>query len=143
MRLWSLHPGYLDPMGLVALWREGLLAKSVLSGKTTGYRNHPQLTRFLGHPEPVAAINSYLHVVLAESITRGYHFNAGKLSAPSPVQPITVTTGQLGYEFDHLLKKLAKRSPDLYTQLRSEQAVRPHPLLRPVKGPVEPWEKTG
>jgi len=25
MRLWTLHPKYLDARGLVALWREGLL----------------------------------------------------------------------------------------------------------------------
>lgn len=28
MRLWSLHPKHLDPQGLVALWREVLLARS-------------------------------------------------------------------------------------------------------------------
>ena len=28
MRLWSLHPKHLDPQGLVARWREGLLARS-------------------------------------------------------------------------------------------------------------------
>lgn len=27
MRLWSLHPRYLDSKGLVALWCEALLAK--------------------------------------------------------------------------------------------------------------------
>ena len=32
MRLWSLHPCYLDPAGLVAVWREGLLARAVLRG---------------------------------------------------------------------------------------------------------------
>ena len=46
MRLWSVHPKYLDSKGLVALWREALLAKQVLEGGTKGYRNHPQLDRF-------------------------------------------------------------------------------------------------
>ncbi|WP_343214776.1 pyrimidine dimer DNA glycosylase/endonuclease V, partial [Dokdonella sp.] len=40
MRLWSLHPRYLDPQGLVALWREALLAKAVLRGETRGYTQH-------------------------------------------------------------------------------------------------------
>jgi len=48
MRLWSLHPSYLDPQGLVAVWREGLLAQAVLRGQTTGYTRHPQLARFRG-----------------------------------------------------------------------------------------------
>jgi hypothetical protein len=46
MRIWSIHPKYLDIKGLVALWREALLAKHVLEGRTKGYRNHPQLDRF-------------------------------------------------------------------------------------------------
>jgi hypothetical protein len=33
MRIWSLHPKYLDSKGLVALWRESLLAKNVLRDK--------------------------------------------------------------------------------------------------------------
>ena len=40
MRIWSLHPKYLDAKGIVALWRETLLAKHVLEGKTKGYKNH-------------------------------------------------------------------------------------------------------
>ena len=43
MRLWSLHPKYLDKLGLLGLWRESLLAQKVLLGKTKGYKNHPQL----------------------------------------------------------------------------------------------------
>ncbi|HKX52383.1 MAG TPA: pyrimidine dimer DNA glycosylase/endonuclease V [Nitrosospira sp.] len=37
MRLWTLHPRYLDTKGLVAAWREALLAQKVLSGLTSGY----------------------------------------------------------------------------------------------------------
>ena len=32
MRLWTLHPQYLDAQGLTALWRESLLARKVLQG---------------------------------------------------------------------------------------------------------------
>jgi hypothetical protein len=38
MRLWTLHPQYLDAKGLVALWREALLAKAVHAEATArGY----------------------------------------------------------------------------------------------------------
>lgn len=74
MRLWSLHPKYLDTKGLLAVWREGLLAKHVLEGKTKGYTEHPQLERFLDAPEPLAAINRFLFCVLEESEKRGYKF---------------------------------------------------------------------
>ena len=45
MKLWSIHPKYLDAKGLVALWREALLAQKVLDGKTEGYKNHPLKAR--------------------------------------------------------------------------------------------------
>ena len=64
MRLWSIHPKYLDRQGLIALWREALLAQAVLSGKTRGYRNHPQLERFRNHPAPLSAISLYLDGLL-------------------------------------------------------------------------------
>ena len=75
MRLWSLNPKYLDRQGLLAVWREGLLAKKVLTGKTKGYKNHPQLKRFKNSEYPVQVINQYLSAVYLESLTRGYHFN--------------------------------------------------------------------
>ena len=56
MRLWSLHPQYLDPKGLVSLWREGLLAQAVIAGQTRGYRHHPQLARFLQSSDPRGVI---------------------------------------------------------------------------------------
>jgi hypothetical protein len=45
MRLWSLHPRYLDRQGLAARWREGLLARLVLRGQTRGYARHSQPER--------------------------------------------------------------------------------------------------
>ena len=37
IRIWTLHPKYLDAKGLVAVWREALLAKHVLENKAKGY----------------------------------------------------------------------------------------------------------
>ncbi len=56
MRLWSIHPMYLDSKGLVALWREALLAQNVLLEKTKGYKNHPQLIRFRASKNALGAI---------------------------------------------------------------------------------------
>ena len=68
MRLWSLHPSYLDSSGLVALWREGLLARKVLSGQTKGYIHHPQLQRFRETPHPLQTLDAYLKAVHDESL---------------------------------------------------------------------------
>jgi hypothetical protein len=141
MRLWSLHPKYLDARGLVALWREALLAQAVLRGKTRGYRKHPQLDRFRSEPSPVGAIAAYLREVLAESLVRGYRFDATKVSRARHAGLITVTQGQLEYEWDHLMTKLAVRDPALRKRLSSLSRPHLHPLFRIVAGPVEPWER--
>ena len=91
MRLWSLNPSYLDSKGLVALWREGLLAKAVLSGETRGYKNHPQLERFKSQRDPQAAINAYLLEVHREAERRGYRFDILKLDATRSRKKIRVT----------------------------------------------------
>ena len=60
MRLWSIHPSYLDVKGLGAAWREALLAQKVLEGLTRGYKNHPQLLRFKQAEDPLSAIGTFL-----------------------------------------------------------------------------------
>ena len=136
-----MHPQYLDTKGLVALWREGLLAKAVLEGQTKGYRHHPQLIRFRTHSHPIAAICEYLQGVLEESRTRGFHFDGTKLpSRTVEVKTIEESKGQLMYEWQHLLKKLLTREPDRYHQLSSIISPKPHPLFSIVPGEIKSWE---
>lgn len=140
MRLWSLHPTYLDSKGLVAAWREGLLAQGVLEGRTRGYRHHPQLARFLTAPHPVAAIGRYLAAIYAEATRRGYHFDITRIHEPgSTATRIPVTSGQLRYEQRLLAAKLARRAPD--RTLPPAGRPRPHPLFRSVEGGVAAWER--
>ena len=141
MRLWTIHPRYLDPQGLVALWREALLAKAVLRGETRGYKHHPQLARFRAHASPRSAINAYLAAVHAEATARGYAFDRRKLGPRRHLAPIAATSGQLAYEWRHLMKKLSVRNRPLYA--RWQRARRPdcHPLFRRVRGPVADWER--
>ena len=143
MRLWSLHPRYLDPQGLVALWRESLLARAVIRGETRGYRHHPQLTRFRAHPTPRSAISVYLAGIHAEATLRGYAFDRTKLGPQRSLPLISVTAGQIAYEWEHLLRKLSVRNEALYRQWQSLAMPECHPLFRISDGDVEPWERTG
>lgn len=142
MRLWSLHPKYLDARGLVALWREALLAQAVLSRRTNGYTHHPQLHRFRAHVSPLGAIAEYLRGVHADAASRGYAFAARKISRARGSGAITVTRGQLMHEWDHLLAKLAIRDPARRDRLEVVKRPQPHPLFRIVAGGVEAWEKS-
>ena len=142
MRLWTVHPQYLDTRGLVALWREALLARAVLRGQTIGYRHHPQLHRFREQTAPRSAINAYLQAVHAESLVRGYRFDRAKAGRAVTPGKITATTGQLEYEWRHLLAKLRERSPADYRRLKGLGRPQAHPLFVLVQGPVEPWEVT-
>jgi Pyrimidine dimer DNA glycosylase len=142
MRLWTIHPRYLDPQGLVALWREALLARAVLRGKTRGYRHHPQLDRFRAHAFPRSAINAYLAVLYSEAAARGYDFDKQKIGPLRSVQPISTTTEQILYEWRHLLAKLSMRNRVLHQRWRIVGVPQCHPLFTPVPGLIEPWERT-
>lgn len=141
MRLWSLHPCHLDPPGLVALWREGLLARAVLHGQTRGYRMHPQLERFKAHPQPKRAIDAYLAVVQEEAGARGYRFDRSKLGRIHRVEPIPLRRGQLDHEWAHLLRKLEARNPALHARWR-DAGPDMHPLFIVTDGDgTESWER--
>ena len=139
MRLWSLHPSLLDRMGLLALWREGLLAQKVLLGQTTGYRFHPQLKRFQQSKSPVAAISTYLWAVLDEGSARGYSFDASKIAVRGRGFRIPVTQGQLEFEREHLKRKLWLRDRAMAAVLSTAE-LKAHPMMRVISGDIEPWE---
>ena len=151
MRLWSIDFSYLDGRGLVALWREALLAKSVLEGKTKGYKNHPQLERFKRSSHPLHTINEYLFYIHEEAERRGYKFDSSKLSPATvdfTIEPtIPVTEGQLWYELNHLHKKLLQRCSDVSLISKVQDVlggvapVKECALFSRVPGQIESWEK--
>ena len=139
MRLWSLHPVYLDSKGLVALWREALLAKTVLKRETFGYKNHPQLIRFRDSKYTIDCINQYLSHIYDESVKRGYNFDSRKIDPISHYLMLTVTDKQIEYELMHLLKKLKTRNKSGYMWLSSQSNIAPHPLFKIIKSEIEDW----
>ncbi len=156
MRIWSLHPKYLDTKGLVALWRETLLAKHVLEGKTKGYKNHPQLERFKSHENPILAINFYLNEIYLEAKERNYNFNEAKFKKLSKkelenLEKIYVNDKQVDYEFSHLLNKLKVRDTEKFKLLNKEikdrvkqnkkYKINLHSIFKIKKGAIETWEK--
>ena len=140
MRIWSVHPKYLDAKGLVALWRETLLAKNVLEGNTKGYKNHPQLNRFKAEENPLEAINQYLAEVWDEATRRGYNFDRNKIDFDFKKIKIEVTIGQMQYEFNHLLKKLEQRDPERYKQFEKLKMVDCAEIFDVKEGEIEKWE---
>jgi len=142
MRLWTVHPRHLDAAGLVALWREALLAQAVLLGRTRGYTRHPQLQRFRSAADPAACIAGYLRVVADEAKSRGYAFNPARIvTSGSPARDIAETKGQLLYEWEHLGRKLRRRSPAWYRDHIAGAQPTSHPLFRIVAGGVRDWER--
>jgi hypothetical protein len=168
MRLWSVHPQYFDRQALTAGWREALLAQAVLITPGRGYSNHPQLERFRAQPMPIDAISRFLTGIVDEADARGYHFArekivgaasgaaagasigaaaaAGAVAAVGPVtggeaDQLTVTSGQLLYEWAHLRAKLLRRSPEVAERWAELETPQPHPLFRVVDGPIASWER--
>lgn len=143
MRLWSLHPQYLDAKGLVALWREGLLAQKVLEGKTKGYKHHPQLDRFRATSDPVRTIGTYLEHVVAEAERRGYEFDRSKIvkSRRGAGKLLNVTRGQLEFELDHLKHKLKTRDPKKLIEINGQAKLKAHPIFKARAGGKASWER--
>lgn len=139
--MWSLHPCYLDAKGLVALWRESLLARAVFKKETKGYQHHPQLVRFRECRKPIVAINQYLRAIYEEAAKRGYHFDADKLGRKESCAKIWITEGQLGYEWEHLRAKLKQRNWAQYEKNKEIVKPRPHPLFKACAGGIASWER--
>ena len=130
----------MDPKGLVALWRETLLAKHVLEGKTKGYKNHSQLNRFKKSIKPLDSINSYLAVIYEEALNRKYNFDRQKVDWGFHPASLQVTKGQLQYESVHFLSKIKLRDPERYDELKTVLFFDPHPLFNVIDGDTEEWE---
>lgn len=144
MRLWTISARYLDAKGLVAAWREGLLALKVLRGETRGYRNHPQLERFRSAPDPVGVARRYLEALAAEADVRGYRFDRSRLGPETGGnhEPISVASGQIDYELKLLLHKLETRDPSRRASIIAETAsIALNPVFRAVPGGIASWER--
>ncbi|MBA3766046.1 MAG: hypothetical protein H0W99_03465 [Acidobacteria bacterium] len=140
MRIWTVHPRYLDTKGLLAVWRETLLAQKVLQGETVGYRNHPQLSRFKSSTNPTGAIAKYLRAIYVEASARGYKFSEDKIAPSDFSGEIACTRGQLLYEWNHLKEKLRVRDAGRFSQIKEIEEPEAHPIFRIVEGDVEAWE---
>lgn len=145
MRLWSMHPKYLDRQGLTALWREGLGALKSLEGEHVGYHHHPQLERFKALGNGRAILERYLYTVYFESGTRGYTFDGSKVSAftglEAMITSIPVTKGQVEYEMKHLWNKMKERSIPQFKKNISADRVILNPIFELIDGDIESWEK--
>jgi len=139
-----VNPGrFIDSKGLVAVWREGLLAKKVLEGKTKGYTNHPQLNRFKKTKDPIKSINRFLSIIYFEASVRNYHFDESKIDITTNILSlIPVTAQQAQYEFELLKYKLQKRDVIKYSQIVKIDHIDLNPLFHIINGTIEDWEKT-
>jgi hypothetical protein len=140
MCLWSLHPEYQDPRGLVALWREALWCRRFSEVKGA-VMSPPSIGSFSGFGVARRPLPRYLYVVYAEAERRGYHFDVQRIPSEGHVDCVEVTHGQLAYEREYL-KQSCNRSPSWLTSIESASIPKPHPLFCIVSGTVAEWEVT-
>ena len=164
MRLWSIHPKYLDRMGLLALWREAILAKKILFGEelkpgAQKYINHPHFKRFkptIGEGwYKQACMMVYLKDVYEEGVKRGYKFNKDLAlnTSVTKIFPsrtklglgihIPVTTGQLMFELELLKEKVSKRDKNWFSNNLSNPSFtfpQPNETFLIKFGEKEEWE---
>jgi hypothetical protein len=127
--------------GIVAFWREGLLARKVLQHQTKGYNNHPQPDRFNAHLQPAVAIECYLRYIYEEAVRGGFHFDVDKIDLKQQCTKIPLKKGQLEYELSHLKTKLKLRDPTRYKNMLAVKKPMVHLLFKIIMGGIESWEK--
>lgn len=128
MRLWSIHPSYLDAAGLTACWREALLARKVLAGETRGYTRYPQLARFRTLENPLYYIDVYICTLYDEAARRGYRYDPAKICRTEITVRLPVSRGQMEYEFEHLKKTLTAKPFGLPAALPSPVSAAQSPV---------------
>jgi hypothetical protein len=157
VRLWSIHPEYLDRMGLLGLWREALLAQQVLHGETENYKNHSHMQRFYALPKEDAMqyMSDYLFFVWQEGKLRGYKLNVNHIKDPrnggslsgSPRKLFTVSSGQLALEYQILCMRTRNRDHKHFLGLEDKYpshrmwVPKPNPVFTLIHGRKEEWEK--
>lgn len=130
MCLWSVHPQYLDKHGLMALWREGLLAQKALCASAAVSQSNPQLRRFKNNDNPLRAIGTYLSFVAAEGARQGYNLNHEKILYPNFDQEvIPVDASQIAFEAERLKNKLRIRDKLKFKQLSSSRDIAANPIF--------------
>ena len=92
--------------------------------------------RFRAQTQPLSAIAEYLTAVHTEALSRGYNFDKSKIGQILTPTPMQVTLGQMEYETQHLLAKLAVRSPLLYQQYYLITMFEAHPMFTVRAGEV-------
>ncbi len=122
------------------MWREALLAQAVLADEAKGYRNHPQLDRFRAVTRPAAHITEYPRAVHTESIERNYCFDESKTGRPRSARRLAVTSGQIDFEWQHLMKKIETRAPERHEKFTPILSPDLHPLFRVIPGGIADWE---
>lgn len=120
----------MDKHGLIALWREGLLAQKALNGGAKGYQNNPQLVRFKRQDNPLKAIGTYLSFVAAEGARQGYKLNHEKILYPNFDEAvIEADLGQVAFEKEHLKDKLKRRDVIKFEELSSSKTIDANPIF--------------
>ena len=148
MRIWTLHPRFLDRQGLLGQWREALQAKNALLDPhhSSNVCHERQLRRFKAAKiQALSCMGVYLHAVADEMILRGYKPNVSLIpyyvGTPSL---IPVTQGQVNFEIAHLMAKLTERDPSRLlplSKIRVLMSNQLNPIFKEVGGDIESWEK--
>jgi hypothetical protein len=120
MRVWTIHPKYLDDKGLGGVWMDALLVQKLVHGGECGnYRKHPQCQRWLKGPMERYLLSIYLIEVWLEAKMRGFDYKHEKItmvdapnSASNQPSRMLVDAEEVKVEKDLLVTKLRDRGED-------------------------------
>lgn len=155
MRLWTIHPKYLDGKRLTSQWKEGIqmmhiwkeIGENPEPAKRLGYVSHPQVRRLSNLLVADSGLISlllhqHLTAVHEESVQRSYSFNKKLIDDLAPdcknAPKVYVTMGQVAYEF----ALMATKNNEWSQKVAIDPYMLCNPIFQVVSGSIESWEKT-
>jgi hypothetical protein len=140
MRVWDVHPGYLNRQGLLGEHREIHALIAIIAEKKTGYSRHPETRRWRRH---LWALRKRHEVVVAEMRLRGYrHLSPAPHRGPSSRWP-TRFLNEPGRQLALLKEKYATTGKGQIPLPRSAQELWAHHKYSVLARARETYEQIG
>lgn len=147
MRLWSIHPKYLDNRSLMVFWNDAILAKSSILGKIDFHSPHFQRFKYIDNKEHV--LNVYMKEIFLEGSKRNLNFDKNQIEDIFLLPLLTsdlidLTYGQLKFEFELLVDKFKSTNNNEALEFLMNSYIKDDQIESLVfhltDGPMESWD---
>lgn len=138
MRIWTLHPRYLDDATLREAWRDGLAARRRLVAGSKGRPTDPLIHAIAACKHPVRVIDAYLSHLHQEAQRRGKAFDRSRIDGARAGAGFAVDSERVRDDWDQLMARMAEREPARHERQAELRRPHCHPAFKRIPGKGSP-----